>query len=70
MSFSSAFSFMRNGFDVRLPEWGGYWYWDDVANSIMMVLKTGETLDIRETTDVLFTIQNTLRNDWLLASEE
>ena len=28
MTFKEAFDAMKNGARVKLPGWGGYWYWD------------------------------------------
>lgn len=28
MKFSEAFKMMKQGMKVKLPSWGGYWYWD------------------------------------------
>ena len=28
MKFSKAFELMKHGEKVKLPSWGGYWYWD------------------------------------------
>ena len=29
MKFSKAFELMKHGEKMKLPSWGGYWYWDD-----------------------------------------
>lgn len=29
MKFSDALKNMQQGEKVKLPSWGGYWYWDD-----------------------------------------
>ena len=28
MKFSEAFKLMKKGAKVKLPGWGGFWYWD------------------------------------------
>ena len=28
MTFKEAFDAMKNGARVKLPGWGGFWYWD------------------------------------------
>lgn len=56
MSFSEAFKAMKAGAKVKLPSWGGYWFWDAEKQSIMMQCRPkdtdkgqGDLLDIRET---------------------
>lgn len=29
MKFGRAFKLMQSGEKIKLPSWGGYWYWDD-----------------------------------------
>lgn len=36
MSFAEAFKRMKAGAKVKLPSWGGYWFWDAEKQSIMM----------------------------------
>lgn len=56
MTFSEAFKAMKAGAKVKLPSWGGYWFWDAEKQSIMMQCRPkdtdkgqGDLLDIRET---------------------
>lgn len=49
MEFRQAFKLMLNGAKLKLPSWGGYWYWDNEKKTIIMHTKEGEELDIRET---------------------
>lgn len=45
MMFSDAYMLMKQGAKVKLPNWGGYWYWDAEKKTIMMVLmSTSHTL--------------------------
>lgn len=62
MRFRQAFKLMQKGYSVKLPEWEGYWVWEN--NTIMMYCKDGRVLDIRETDDVEFTVNNINREDW------
>lgn len=32
MYFSEAFKLMESGLKVKLPSWGGYWYWSKENN--------------------------------------
>ena len=36
MKFKEAFEKMKSGAKVKLPGWGGYWYWDSEKETIMM----------------------------------
>lgn len=70
MFFNDALQHMKNGAKVKLPSWGGYWYWDDQKKTVMMHTKDGEELDIRETDRVEYTLENLLSDEWLIADEE
>ena len=38
-SFEKAFELMKKGYKVKLPTWGGYWYWDAEEETIVMHTK-------------------------------
>lgn len=74
MTFSEAFKAMKAGAKVKLPSWGGYWFWDAEKQSIMMQCRPkdtdkgqGDLLDIRETQRVEYTLSNILSDEWLIA---
>ena len=76
MTFSEAFKAMKAGAKVKLPSWGGYWFWDAEKQSIMMQCRPkdtdkgqGDLLDIRETHRVEYTLSNILSDEWLIADE-
>lgn len=75
MKFSEAFKLMKQGAKVKLPSWGGYWYWDAEKETIMIQCRThdngekGELLDIRETQMVEYTTMNLLSDEWIVADE-
>lgn len=76
MTFSEAFKAMKAGAKVKLPSWGGYWFWDAEKQSIMMQCRPkdtdkgqGDLLDIRETQSVEYTLSNILSDEWLIADE-
>lgn len=69
MNFKDAFKAMKAGNRVKLPSWGGYWYWDDEKQTIIMHTKDGEELDIRETQRVEYTLGNILSDEWVIADE-
>lgn len=68
MKFHEAFKLMKQGYPVKLPSWGGYWYWDAAKETIVMHTKDGRELDIRETKRVEYTTLNILSDEWVLAS--
>lgn len=76
MNFTNAFEMMKNGYKMKLPSWGGYWYWDNKKNTIMMKCRSVDSdagkdlLDIRETVRVEYTLKNILSEDWIEATEE
>ena len=58
MMFSDAYMLMKQGVKVKLPNWGGYWYWDAEKKTIMIHTKDGEELDIRQTDRPEYTFDN------------
>lgn len=68
MKFSEAFKIMKQGGKVKLPSWGGYWYWDPEKETIIMHTKDGQEMDIRETQRVVYTLQNILSDEWIVAN--
>ena len=73
MSFAEAFKRMKAGRKVKLPSWGGFWYWDTKKETIMMQCRDkdngekGDLLDIRDTKMVEYTLNNILSNEWIIA---
>ena len=77
MNFKDAFRSMKEGHNVKLPSWGGYWYWDAEKETVMMQCRPkdtdkgqGDLLDIRETQRVEYTLSNILSNEWIVANPE
>lgn len=69
MNFVEALKAMKNGAKVKLPSWGGYWYWDEEKQTIMMHTKDGKELDIRETQRVEYTLSNVASDEWWISDE-
>ena len=74
MNFIEALKVMKQGGKVKLPSWGGYWYWDKEKETVMIQCRPqgsdkGELLDIRETQRVEYTLQNVASDEWMLADE-
>lgn len=67
MIFAEALKTMKGGRGVKLPSWGGYWWWDEESQIILMYTKDGGCMDIRETQNVEYTIQNILSDEWIVA---
>ena len=70
MIFKEALKYMKDGIKVKLPSWGGYWYWDNDKETIMMHCKDNNVLDIRETQVVEYTLSNICSDEWIFAGEE
>lgn len=70
MIFKEALKLMKNGAKVKLPSWGGYWFWNPEKESIIMHTKDGKELDIRETKRVSYTMDNVCSDEWIIADEE
>lgn len=60
---------MKQGMKMKLPSWGGYWFYDNEKETIIMHTKEGEELDIRETERVEYTTLNICSNDWMIADK-
>lgn len=67
MRFDRAFKLMKKGAKLKLPSWGGYWYWSTEKQTIIMHAKDGKELDIRETQIPDYTFSNIACDDWILA---
>lgn len=69
MDFKQALKVMKDGKKVKLPSWGGYWDYDTVTDSIYMHTKEGEHIEIRKTERLMYTIENILSDEWIIADE-
>lgn len=67
MLFKEAFELMKKGMKVKLPSWGGYWYWSKEKQTIIMHTKDGTEMDIRETQIPDYTFSNIASDEWVLA---
>ena len=70
MRFDEAFKAMKQGAKVKLPSWGGYWYWSKEKQTIIIHTKDGIEMDIRETQVPDYTFSNIACDDWVLADEQ
>lgn len=69
MKYSEALKLMKQGAKVKLPSWGGYWFWDHEKETVIMHTKDGNELDIRETERVEYTTLNVASEDWIVADD-
>lgn len=46
MRFDEAFKIMKQGSKVKIPSWGGYWFWSKEKQTIIMHTKDGEEFRI------------------------
>lgn len=69
MHFKDALKILKHGGKVKLPSWGGYWYWCNTQNTIMIHTKDDKIMDIRETQVVEYTLNNILSDKWIIADE-
>lgn len=70
MEFKQALKLMQDGQKMKLPSWGGYWYWDPEKETVIMHTKDNKELDIRETVVVEYTLQNICSDEWIMADEK
>ena len=62
MDFTSAFVSMQQGHKVTRTTWKGYWC--ILNGEIIMVTKDGKAVNLRESSDMMYTISNMLCDDW------
>ncbi|MCI7739345.1 MAG: DUF2829 domain-containing protein [Lachnospiraceae bacterium] len=70
MLFKEAFELMKKGMKVKLPSWGGYWYWSKEKQTIIIHTKDGTEMDIRETQIPDYTFSNIASDEWVLADDQ
>lgn len=70
MKFSDAWKLLLEGKMVKLPSWGGYWIWNEEDDTIHIHEKDGNIVKFNsEKLRTKYTIENMLRNDWVLADD-
>lgn len=70
MNFKTALMLMKNGEKMKLPTWSGYWIWDKEKKTILMYIKDGSIMDIKDTLDLEYTLTYVLSNEWMVALPE
>lgn len=67
MNFTEAYNLMKKGFKVKRASWAGYW---EIQNgTIMMYTKDGEIIDLFDTKDKMYTLDNIAATDFVIADE-
>lgn len=69
MDFRQAFKLMLDGAKVKLPSWGGYWFWDKDKETVIMHTKDGEEINLFDTDRAKYTLENIASNEWTIADE-
>lgn len=70
MKFQAAYSYLKRGHAIALPEWGGYWKWSDKEKTIKMHTRHGTVVDMRQSEDMDYTIGFMFRDDWEIVSPD
>lgn len=72
MNFKQAMGLLKKNIDIKLPEWEGFWRYcydlDTKEETIKMHCKDGAILDIRDSKDIFFTLDNICSDRWIIAS--
>lgn len=68
MDFSKAYQALKQGKKIKREHWLGYWIKED--NKIMMYCKDGNKLDLTDSEDIFFTIDNLIQDDWVVIKED
>lgn len=67
MEFAKALELLKKGEKMKRPSWSGYWQYDKENDNILMYCKDGGCIEIRQTTDILYTVGNMAADDWEIA---
>lgn len=59
---------LKSGKPLKRGQWDGYWMYDADKDTIIIHCKDGQLVDIRETEDLEFTINNILAKNWEIAT--
>jgi hypothetical protein len=67
MNFKEALRHLRKGLPIKRKYWEGYWIKEN--GQVIIHLKEGDNLDLRDTNDIIFTLSNITKDDWEIATE-
>ena len=65
MNFASALFLLRRGHKIKRKHWTGLWELD--GNEVMMHCYDGRVINIRDSEDITYTIENMACDDWTIA---
>ena len=81
MNFAGAIFALQRGHKVKRHHWSGYWYLSpisavtsdgygtDTIPTIMMHTCDGGEIDIRQTSDIIYTLSNCACDDWEIVED-
>ena len=77
MNFAGAIFALQRGHKVKRHHWSGYWYLapistvslEDTIQTIMMHTYDGGEVDIRQTSDIIYTLSNCACDDWEIVED-
>ena len=69
MNFASALFSLRRGHKIRRKHWIGYWELGE-EGEVYMHRHDGRILNIRESEDILYTLEKMACNDWEIADND
>lgn len=74
MNFAGAIFALQRGHKVKRHHWSGYWYLahkcgTDTVQTIMMHTYDGREIDIRQTSDIIYTLSNCACDDWEIVED-
>ena len=67
MKFKEMLRPLREGKKVKLAFWSGYWQKD--GNEIVMHCHDGRVLNIRESDNIFWTLENICSDEWEIVEE-
>ena len=70
MNFAGAIFALQRGHKVKRHHWSGYWYLAPISiPTIMMHTYDGREIDIRQTSDIIYTLSNCACDDWEIVED-
>ena len=69
MNFAGAIFALQRGHKVKRHHWSGYWYLSPSNGYIMMHTYDGGEIDIRQTSDIIYTLSNCVCDDWEIVED-
>lgn len=67
MNFASALFSLKRGFKIKRHDWIGYWVLED--NKVMIHLKNGHVMNLVDSDDIVFTLENMACDDWEVVTD-